>query len=68
MATSGSAARGAHIRDPRTGQRAMRAGSASVVGPDLMWADVWATAAVVDAYAARALMQARAPESSLTVL
>ena len=68
VATSGSAARGAHILDPRTGQRIMRAGSASVVGPDLMWADVWATAAFVDAYAARALMQARAPESSLTVL
>ena len=45
MATSGTAARGAHIVVPRTGERVDRAGSVTVVGPDLTWADVHATAA-----------------------
>jgi FAD:protein FMN transferase len=45
MATSGTAARGAHIVDPRSGAPVARAGSVTVVGPDLMWADVHATAA-----------------------
>ena len=48
VATSGSAARGAHVIDPRTGLGVERPGSATVVGPDLVWADVWATAAYVD--------------------
>lgn len=52
VATSGSAARGAHIRDPRTGERVVRDGSATVTGPSLLWADVWATAAFVDPAAA----------------
>ncbi|WP_322753797.1 FAD:protein FMN transferase [Frankia sp. Cas3] len=46
VATSGSAARGAHIVNPRTGRPA---GSdllaVTVTGPSLMWADVYATAA-----------------------
>ncbi len=46
VATSGSAARGAHIFDPHTGQPATEVVSATVIGPSLMWADVWATAAV----------------------
>jgi FAD:protein FMN transferase len=45
MATSGTAARGAHIIDPHTGARVARAGSVTVIGPDLMWVDVHATAA-----------------------
>jgi len=45
MATSGTAARGAHIIAPRTGERVDRGGSVTVVGPDLTWADVHATAA-----------------------
>lgn len=52
VATSGNAARGAHIRDPRTGERVVRDGSATVTGPSLLWADVWATAAFVDPAAA----------------
>lgn len=56
VATSGNAARGAHIRDPRTGERVERDGSATVVGPSLLWADVWATAAFVDPAAAMAAM------------
>lgn len=45
MATSGTAARGAHIVDPRSGAAVDRGGSVTVIGPDLMWADVHATAA-----------------------
>jgi thiamine biosynthesis lipoprotein len=45
LATSGTAARGAHILDPSTGRPVDRVGSVTVIGPDLMWADVHATAA-----------------------
>jgi thiamine biosynthesis lipoprotein len=47
MATSGTAARGAHVYDPRTGKPALGVPSATVVGPSLLWADVHATACVV---------------------
>lgn len=46
VATSGPAARGAHIVDPRTGEPASGVLSATVVGPSILWADVDATAAV----------------------
>ena len=45
IATSGNAARGAHIVNPFTGERVARRGSVTVYGPSLMWADVFATAA-----------------------
>jgi len=45
LATSGTAARGAHIYSPATGSRAAELASVSVIGPSLMWADVYATAA-----------------------
>jgi thiamine biosynthesis lipoprotein len=45
VATSGTAARGPHIRNPRTGRPATELRSVTVVGPSLMWADVHATAA-----------------------
>ena len=45
LATSGTAARGLHIIDPHTGQPVAAIASVSVVGPSLMWADVYATAA-----------------------
>ncbi len=44
VATSGTAARGLHVLDPRTGSPAATLLSATVVGPGLMWADVDATA------------------------
>lgn len=47
VATSGTAERGLHIVDPRTGERATGVASATVVAPGLAQADVWATAAVV---------------------
>ncbi len=53
VATSGNAARGAHITDPRTGSPVDRPGSATVTGPSLLWADIWATAIFVDPEAAR---------------
>ncbi|MEV0810179.1 FAD:protein FMN transferase [Micromonospora sp. NPDC050200] len=46
VATSGTARRGAHIVDPRTGRPATALRSVTVAGPDLLWADVYATAAV----------------------
>jgi len=46
VATSGVAARGAHVLDPRTGEPGGTGLLAvTVVGPDLLWADVDATAA-----------------------
>ena len=62
VATSGTSARGHHILDPRTARPIERAGSATVQGPDLMWADVWATAAFVDLEGTRALMAETAPD------
>lgn len=47
VATSGTAARGRHITDPATGAPVMHLLSATVVGPSLAWADVYATAAFV---------------------
>ncbi|MEU0224966.1 FAD:protein FMN transferase [Streptomyces sp. NPDC006284] len=46
VATSGTAERGAHIVDPRTGRSAVTdLVSVTVVAPRLTWADCWATAA-----------------------
>ncbi|WP_414497577.1 FAD:protein FMN transferase [Streptomyces sp. CRN 30] len=46
VATSGSAERGAHVLDPRTGHSAVTdLVAVTVVAPSLTWADCWATAA-----------------------
>jgi thiamine biosynthesis lipoprotein len=45
LATSGVAARGLHIIDPHTGRPVADVAGVSVVGPSLLWADVYATAA-----------------------
>ncbi|MGW2724485.1 FAD:protein FMN transferase [Streptomyces sp. NPDC001492] len=46
VATSGTAERGAHIVDPRTGRSAVTdLVAVTVVAPKLTWADCWATAA-----------------------
>lgn len=47
VATSGGAHRGAHLIDPRSGRPATATLAASVMGPSLLWADVYATAAAV---------------------
>lgn len=46
VATSGTAERGAHIVDPRTGRAALDLASVTVIGPDLASADAYATAAL----------------------
>lgn len=46
VATSGTAERGAHVWDPRTGRPASEVVQVTVMGPDLTWADGYATAAV----------------------
>jgi thiamine biosynthesis lipoprotein len=68
VATSGAAIRGGHVVDPRTGAGITRAGSVTVLGPDLVWADVWATAAWVDPARARRLMAGRDPGYELVSL
>lgn len=47
VATSGTAERGAHLVDPRSGVPVRAAVSATVVADDLTTADVWATALAV---------------------
>ncbi len=47
VATSGTAARGHHLWDGRTGARATGLASITVTGPHLAWADALATAAFV---------------------
>jgi FAD:protein FMN transferase len=47
VATSGTAARGRHLWDGRTGQQSDALASMTVVGPHLTWADAFATAAFV---------------------
>ncbi|GGL40573.1 FAD:protein FMN transferase [Phycicoccus endophyticus] len=68
VATSGASARGGHVLDPRSGRPVRRAGSCTVVGPDLTWADVWATAAWVDPGRAARLLAERDPGYRLVVL
>lgn len=47
VATSAAYERGAHIRDPRTGRTPSGVRSLTVVGPDLTWADAYATTGYV---------------------
>lgn len=68
VATSGSAARGAHIVDPRSGAPVDRPGSATVTGPSLLWADVWATALFVDPEQGRSALEAADPAYRCLVL
>jgi FAD:protein FMN transferase len=46
VATSGTAERGLHLWDGRTGRAASALASATVVGPQLAWADAFATTVV----------------------
>ncbi len=47
MATSGTAARGAHLFDPIASEWSDRVASVTVLGTELVWADIWATALFV---------------------
>lgn len=62
VATSGTAARGAHLYDPRSREMVGRPGSTTVVGDTLLWADVWATALFVGGDAAREAFSRNAPD------
>ncbi len=62
LATSGTAARGAHIVDPRTGGRPTAIRSLTVSGPSLLWADVYATAAIARGGDVQRWVRARAPD------
>ncbi len=68
LATSGAAARGAHIVDPRTAMALDRPGSASVWGPTLLWSDVWATALFVDPELGRRALEKTDPAYRCLVL
>ena len=61
VATSGTAARGAHLYDPVSREMVGRAGSTTVVGDSLLWTDVWATALFVGGDAARDAFSRNAP-------
>ncbi|MDQ6716283.1 MAG: FAD:protein FMN transferase [Actinomycetota bacterium] len=61
VATSGTAARGAHLYDPAHGSMVGRAGSQTVVGSTLLWADVWATALFVGGPETAAAFSHKAP-------
>lgn len=59
VATSGLAHRGAHVVDARTGRVPTALASVTVVGPDLVWADIDATAAFALGAEAAAWLQSR---------
>jgi thiamine biosynthesis lipoprotein len=61
VATSGTAARGAHLYDPFAGVTVERSGSFTVVADTLLWADVWATALFVGGDVAREAFSRNAP-------
>ncbi len=62
VATSGTAARGAHLWDPVAEAMVGRAGSVTVTGPTLLWADIWATALFVGGEATRETFASNAPD------
>ena len=68
VATSGTAARGAHLYDPATGELVGRPGSVTVIGPTLLWADIWATALFVGDEVTREAFALRAPDYVSTAM
>jgi FAD:protein FMN transferase len=67
VATSGLARRGAHIVDARTGRTPGEVASVTVVGPDLTWADIDATAAFAMGHEALTWLRGREDRSGLVV-
>jgi len=67
VATSGLVHRGAHIVDPRTGGTPTTWASVTVVGPDLTWVDIEATAAFVLGEEAPAWLATRDRRTGLVV-
>jgi thiamine biosynthesis lipoprotein len=67
IATSGITRRGTHIIDPATGGPAERLLSATVTGPSLMWADVYATALIAGGSATPGWLAAKDGYEALAV-
>ena len=68
VCTSGTAARGSHIVDPRDGQSAREiVVQATVAAPSVVWADIWATALVAMGEEARTRTASLAGTSGLLV-
>ena len=67
VATSGTAHRGEHIVDARTGRTATGVAQVTVVGPDLTWTDVDATAAYALGAGALAWLATRTGRTGLVV-
>jgi thiamine biosynthesis lipoprotein len=70
VATSGTAERGVHIWDPRSGRRASHLIQVTVIGPSLTWSDGYATAAMAlgaQAYGWLDALAERTGYQSLTV-
>ena len=67
VATSGLAHRGAHVVDARSGRTPSALASVTVVGPDLVWADIDATAAFAMDADALTWLRGRPGRSGLVV-
>ncbi len=67
VATSGTAHRGHHLVDARTGRPAVGVASVTVIGPSLTWADIDATAAYALGAGAAAWLNTRIGRSALVV-
>lgn len=67
VATSGTAHRGAHLVDARTGLVPEAVASVTVVGPDLTWADIDATAAYAMGPQASGWLVTRAGRTGIVV-
>ena len=67
LATSGTAHRGAHLIDPRTGKSPSGVASVTVIASSLTWADIDATAAYVQGRDAARWLQTRTIRSALVV-
>ncbi|MFJ2370397.1 FAD:protein FMN transferase [Microbacterium sp. NPDC087665] len=67
VATSGTAERGLHILDPRTGRPATGIASATIMADGLTQADVWATAAVVAGPADRSWIAAAGSRTGIVI-
>nr|WP_183341678.1 FAD:protein FMN transferase [Microlunatus antarcticus] len=67
VATSGTAHRGAHLVDARTGLPPRDVASVTVIGPSLTWADIDATAAYAQGDGAAAWLRTRPIDSALVV-
>lgn len=67
VATSGTAHRGSHLVDARTGQPPVGVASVTVVAPSLTWADIDATAGYAHGREALAWLRTRPGRSGLVV-